>query len=756
MREGASSAVGGRWRSRRATAFTVTPEKNLIALEGGGFRPLSPVCWAELPLPPGPGFWEFRFKVSPVGRVVGATIVIECGSDEPPLVVPLPPLTGELVSLVPVPREATKLRVEIRSPFGPFDMAVTARPRRRVRALTTFVRSIARGEWSHGLAVRRRGLLRAAWRGDGPTLRLLSRYAWEAYRDRESPPDVAQEPVAYQDWLKVWTQERPEPGPSEEPMVAFVVPNLSRRGQMLEHTLESLRRQSCGAWSATLTTGDAATDSFADIVGTDERIELVRSPDDSLAGALVAALERSNAPLAAVLRVGDEVDPLCVEALKDSLEADPTVGVVIADEDEIGTDGRRSDPWLKVDWDPDRVRCSNVFGRALFCSRTRLLGVATSDPTLNDTDLLARAALLETANCPPLHIPLTLVHCRRHLGEDPAPSAESRSSWGKDLGVARYIEGRVPGHLIAVPERVDDPPSVSVIIPTRDRLDVLRVAVEGVLHETKHPAELVVVDNATTDPETLAYLERVEAHPSVTVLRDPGPFNFSRLNNLGAERATGEVLVLLNNDIEVIDGTWLSFLAAHAVRPGVGAVGARLLYPDGTIQHAGVRLGVRGIAAHCYVGAPRDHAGDRHRILDCQTYSAVTAACLAVRRDSYFAVGGLDEDFEVAFNDVDFCLRLRDLGLRNIYVPDVVLYHHESISRGREDSPEKVERIRREQLRMIARWGDQLITDPYHSPNETLRGDGSGLAAFPRSCVPGLTNGVPASRRWREVLEYPA
>jgi GT2 family glycosyltransferase len=221
------------------------------------------------------------------------------------------------------------------------------------------------------------------------------------------------------------------------------------------------------------------------------------------------------------------------------------------------------------------------------------------------------------------------------------------------------------------------------------------------------------------------------------VLRDDAPLNYAAINNRAVAQCESELVCLVNNDVEVISPDWLEEMAGHALRPEVGAVGAMLLYPDGTIQHAGVIIGMHGVADHIYAGRPRGWSGHGGRARVAQELSAVTAACLMVRRLTYLEVGGLDERLAVAFNDVDFCLRLRERGFHNIWTPHAQLYHHESASRGRDDAPERKARYAGEIAYMRSRWTAMLREDPAYNPNLSLRTSGSELAFPPRIPAPG-------------------
>ena len=250
--------------------------------------------------------------------------------------------------------------------------------------------------------------------------------------------------------------------------------------------------------------------------------------------------------------------------------------------------------------------------------------------------------------------------------------------------------------------------------------------------------EILVVDNDTDDKKTLDYFEKLEKEHRARVIHFKGEFNYSAINNFAVAHSKGEIVCLLNNDMEIQSGEWLEEMVSHAVRPEIGAVGAKLLYPNGKIQHAGVILGVGGVAGHWFKHQPNLdlYLEQFNRPNLVQNMSAVTGACLVVRRSVYEEVGGLDEkDLPIAFNDVDFCIRLREMGYNNLYTPFAILYHHESASRGLEDTPKKQARFSREVFVMKQRWGDILLNDPAYNPNLTLDSEDAGFALQTRARI---------------------
>jgi GT2 family glycosyltransferase len=260
---------------------------------------------------------------------------------------------------------------------------------------------------------------------------------------------------------------------------------------------------------------------------------------------------------------------------------------------------------------------------------------------------------------------------------------------------------------------------VSLLIPTRNKLDILKPCVESILEKTTYKNfEIIILDNQSTDPDILAWFREIQTNHQVKVLLYNHPFNYSAINNFGVCYAKGSIIGLINNDVEVISENWLSEMVTHSCRQEIGCVGAKLYYSNGQIQHAGVILGLGHVAGHAHRFAERDADGYFGRLKLVQNYSAVTGACLLVRREIYEQVGGLNEqDLPVAYNDVDFCLRVQAAGYRNLWTPHAELYHHESVSRGEDDTPEKKARFDKEVAYMRNTWSKELDNDPCYNPN---------------------------------------
>lgn len=415
-------------------------------------------------------------------------------------------------------------------------------------------------------------------------------------------------------------------------------------------------------------------------------------------------------------------------AFADSIVRHPDAKLFYSDEDRIESSGRRVDPYFKPDWNPE-----------LFLSQDFLNPLAVYDVTL----VRGAGGLTVGSGCIPsralaqrcigkleqeqiVHIPLVLSHLP--FQDEPGQASEDR----EDVSGSEAIpvsDGYQASRALPLP-----PPKVSLIIPTRDRLDLLRRCIDSIISLTTYPDyEIIIVDNQSSEAATLDYFSSLTESRNVRVLAYDAPFNYSAINNFAVGRVDGVVIGLINNDVEVISPDWLEQMVPYAIAPKGGAVGAMLYYPDDTIQHAGVMLGLGGVAGHPYSRQPRGALGQRGRARSAQNLSAITGACLLVARERYLEVGGLNEQLTVAFNDVDFCLKLLAHGYRNVWTPFAELYHHESASRGSEDTLEKKARFKSEVDYMIQTWGDRIRNDPGYNPNLSLRhGDAFALASEPR------------------------
>ncbi len=412
---------------------------------------------------------------------------------------------------------------------------------------------------------------------------------------------------------------------------------------------------------------------------------------------------------------------------------------------------RRFDPYFKPDWNPELLLAQNYICHLGVYRRERVVamgGFRKGFEGAQDWDLVLRFTEgLETSAI--RHIPAVLYHWRAHRSSSAGNvAAKPYARESGQQAVSAHLERigdritleAVCGGVYYLPRfAVQAGALVSILIPTRNHVDILRRCINSLAKTTYKNYEIVIIDNQTNDEATLRYLRAVKRSNVARVLCYDHPFNYAALHNWAVPHARGEFLCLLNNDTEVISSEWLGAMLGLAQRPGVGAIGAKLLYPDGSVQHAGVITGIGGVAGHAQKYAGQNSCGNFNRMALLHDVSAVTAACLLVRRDFWDVAQGMEERLGVAFNDVDFCLKLRELGLRNIWTPQAVLYHHESKSRGMDRYPEKLRRFALEHAYMQWRWGATLKRDPAYNPNLTLEREDFSLAFPPR-----------VARPWRE------
>lgn len=439
---------------------------------------------------------------------------------------------------------------------------------------------------------------------------------------------------------------------------------------------------------------------------------------------LGARLRMAQANFVAVLAADDRIHPVTVKVLAMAASSFPAASVFYSDEDRVQEQEQRFAPLFKPVWDRLRWYEQDYLGRSAFVRRQEIKDSLLDglDPEVPWFSLLS--ALIHEHGAVPLHVPHVLRHVSGDVGPIYAPFARhevSAVARARVLGQSLRAQGaevEVFGRRrLRVRYGLGAEPEVEIIIPTRDRIDLLERCISTLIATTQYSRyRITVVDNGSVEAQSHAYFDAISQDARVRILRYDRPFNYSAINNYAVAQCDAQIVVLLNNDIEITDAGWLQELVRLALRPRAGAIGAKLFYPDGSLQHAGVVLGVGGVAAHAFAHAPHDFAGEYGRALVVQHYSAVTAACLAVTRAAYVAIGGLDESIAVAFNDVDFCLRLRAHGYENAWTPHAQAYHHESASRGIEDDPEKQARFAGEVSTMLARWQQVLVADPAYSP----------------------------------------
>lgn len=528
---------------------------------------------------------------------------------------------------------------------------------------------------------------------------------------------------------------------SYTPRISIVVPVYNLPERFLRAAIESVRAQIYPHWELCIADDNSPDPAVRRVIQEyatlDSRIRHVfRSTNGHIAEATNSAAALATGEFIGFLDHDDELRENALFWVVKELQTHRDAQLLYSDEDKITEDGTRHYPHFKSDWNPELLLAQNyvchftVVRRSVF---DRVGGIRSGFDGAQDWDFVLRVSEAITTD-KIRHIPKILYHWRVIEGST-AKATEAKpyvteaqikavSEHLKRIGDTGALVESIPAiSMLRVRYPVPDPePLVSLIVPTFNQRELLKTCVKGVLEQTDYKnIELIIVDNRSDDPATLSYLESLRRDARVKIIRDDGEFNFSRLNNAAARSARGDIVGFLNNDIQVIEPMWLREMVAQVVRPNVGAVGARLIYPHGTLQHAGVILGIGGVADHMLKHLPAQSLGYFCRAILPQNLSAVTAACMVVKGAVFKEVGGFNEtSFGIAYNDIDLCLRIRQHGHLIVYTPYAELIHHESVSRGYEDTPEKLARFQLEFEAMGARWGDALKADPYYNPNLSL------------------------------------
>ncbi|MDY3918770.1 MAG: glycosyltransferase family 2 protein [Candidatus Limivivens sp.] len=554
-----------------------------------------------------------------------------------------------------------------------------------------------------------------------------------------------EKPVDYQKWI---AKHLPGPGELEkqrrtafevQPVFSIVVPLYKTPESFLDQLIRSVQNQTYTRWELCLSDGSGADSPLREILEKYQRLDgrirvISHETPLQISENTNAAMEASTGDYLVFADHDDVLTPNalfeCAQAINRALETD----VLYSDEDKMSMDGNKFfQPHMKPDFNPDLLCTVNYICHLFVAKRTLVEKVGMLRPEFDgaqDYDFIFRCTEKAEKIC---HIPKVLYHWRSH--EDSTAENPESKMYAFDAGaraVAAHYERIGVKAEVSKGEYLglyrtrfirDYDPLISIIIPNKDHISDLKRCMNSIEEKSAYPNyEFIIVENNSTEEETFAwYRELEQKDPRAKVVYWEGEFNYSAINNFGVRAAKGEYLLLLNNDTEMINPDCLEELLGYCMREDVGAVGARLYYEDDTIQHAGVVIGFGGIAGHCFVQQKRDFTGYCHRIICAQDYSAVTAACMMVKRSVFEEVGGLSEDLKVAFNDIDFCLKIGAAGKLVVYNPYAELYHYESKSRGLEDTPEKLARFHREIALLEQKWPDIFKNgDPYYNPNLTL------------------------------------
>jgi O-antigen biosynthesis protein len=525
----------------------------------------------------------------------------------------------------------------------------------------------------------------------------------------------------------------------QKPLISIVLPVYNPPTEFLSDAIDSVLKQLYPYWELCIA-DDASTDPdiislLANYARKDDRIKvLFRKENGHISKASNSALGLATGDFVALLDHDDKLSEHALYFIAEAINQNPKASLIYSDEDKIDESGKRSQPHFKCDFNYELFLAQNMICHLCVFKHSLLAkvgGFRVGYEGSQDYDLILR--ILDYIDFSEIvHVPRILYHWRAIAGSTALDcSAKSYAAEAGRKAVYEHLQRcGTNAEVTPAPESpshnrvhfpLPDPlPLVSIIIPTRDRVDLLSVCVHSILERTSYSNyEIIIIDNGSTETGTLNFFNNLPGK-NIQVFRDESAFNFSALNNYGAHVAQGEMICLMNNDIEILTPDWLKEMVSFAHRPEIGCVGARLWYPSGLLQHGGVIIGIGGVAGHAHLNRLRGDRGYFNRAVLHQSLSAVTAACLLIRREVFEQVGGLDESLAVAFNDVDFCLRVREAGYRNVWTPYAEMIHHESATRGYETTPEKQARFTKEVQFMKERWGNKLLIDPAYNPNLSL------------------------------------
>ncbi|MGF6113680.1 glycosyltransferase [Pseudomonas frederiksbergensis] len=537
---------------------------------------------------------------------------------------------------------------------------------------------------------------------------------------------------------------------ARKPLISIIMPVYNPPIDLLREAVESVQAQLYQNWQLCIaddaSTQPAVHEYLKSLAKEDKRIKVVfRSENGHISRASNSALEVATGQYIALMDNDDLLPEHALYWVARTIIENPEVGLIYSDEDKIDTDGKRSSPYFKSDWNEFLFRSQNMVCHLGAYRRDLIEKVGKFRPGFEgaqDYDLALRCSeQLEREQI--IHIPRVLYHWRIHAGstamsggEKPYAAIAGVNALDEhlhrkgDIGKTELLPMGMYRVRYQLPEQL---PLVSLIIPTRNAHGLVKQCIDSIKALTTYPNyEIILIDNGSDDPASLEYFSEIAKEENIRVLRDDGPFNYSALNNGAARVANGSLIGLVNNDIEIITPEWLDEMVSIALQPNVGAVGARLWYPDDRLQHGGVIVGVGGVAGHSHKYLPKGDYGYFCRAGLIQEFSAVTAACLIIKKSIFDQVDGLDEEnLKIAFNDVDFCLRVQEAGYINVWTPFAEMYHHESATRGQEDTPEKQQRFMKEITYVQARWPN-IQKDYAYNPNLTLDHEDFGLAWPPR------------------------
>jgi len=551
----------------------------------------------------------------------------------------------------------------------------------------------------------------------------------------------------YPDWIKNNEKDILKCNPLKfSPLISIVTPVYNTEVSYLKEMIESVLGQTYSNWELCIADDCSTITETVKILEQYEKehtnIKIIyRKVNGHISEASNSALSIASGEYIAFLDHDDRLSPNALYEMVKKINENLTLKLIYSDEDKIDKMGNRSNPHFKSSWNPDMFFSQNYICHFVMIKKDivdKIGGFRKGYEGSQDYDLLLRS--LEYIKDYEIdRVEKILYHWRAIEGS--TAYGVSEKEYAHDAGIRslkdyfnkidpaiKVESGKLPTtYKVVYPLR--ERPLVSLLVPTRDGYEILHKCIESILEKTAYTNyEIIILDNESSCKKTLKYFDKLKLYENIRILKYPYSFNYSAINNFGVKHAKGEVIGLINNDIEIIGEEWLNEMVQHALRPEIGAVGAKLYYGKEIIQHAGVILGIGGVAGHSHKYFPRDADGYFSRLKIIQNYSAVTGACLLVKKSLYEEVGGLDEEnLKVAFNDVDFCLKLLEKGYRNLWTPYAEAYHHESISRGKEDTPQKLARFNSEVNYMKSRYKKRLGDDFSYNIHLTKKYENFGI-----------------------------
>lgn len=579
----------------------------------------------------------------------------------------------------------------------------------------------------------------------GKGLRYLDRHGVKTFLKRAVDKIQEKHEDDYETYrMKVRPSEKELAAQKEEtfavaPKISIVVPLYKTPMGFLKELVSSVCQQTYENWELVLSDGSGPDSPLKkylqSLARTEKRIKVVYTGRQlDISANTNEAVKAASGEYLAFADHDDLLEPHALYECVRALQKHPQIELIYSDEDKVDQKGKKYfEPHFKSDFNIDLLRSMNYFCHLVVVKASLIAKVGMLDSEYHgaqDYDFVLRCVEQTDAV---YHIPKVLYHWRAHRDSTAENPDSKRYAFeaGKRAVQAHYDrlgipatveEGEYPG-LYRTYYHWEEQPLVSIIIPNKDHIEDLDTCMTSIFEKSEYlNFEFIIVENNSTEEETFAFYKRLEAsHENVKVVYWKEDFNYSKINNFGASYANGEYLLLLNNDTQIKNGKCIGEMLGYCMREDVGIVGARLYYEDMTIQHAGVVIGFGGIAGHAFIGMPGTANGYFSRIICAQDYSAVTAACLMTKKELYMQVGGLTEELKVAFNDIDYCMKVRKQGKLVVYNPYAELFHYESKSRGLEDTPEKKKRFHDEVKLFNKRWKDDVKDgDPYYNVNLSL------------------------------------